>query len=96
MRDTTYMGRALATAAAVAFSSPALADSFPIMNQGTPTELKCEGGNSCRGQSLCKSSGDSCQGQNACKGQGWVYVNGPTEGKAKEECHKKGGHVVFP
>jgi hypothetical protein len=94
MRDKTLMGATLATAAAVAFSTPASAE-FPIVNSGTPTEIKCAGINACRGQSLCKTMANSCQGQNACKGHGWLYINAPTPDEAIKQCKAKGGTVGF-
>ena len=38
-------------------------------------EVTCAGGNSCKGQSACKSGTSSCKGQNACKGQGFVNTS---------------------
>ena len=37
-------------------------------------DVKCAGGNACKGQSACKSAKSSCKGQNACKGQGFVMT----------------------
>jgi hypothetical protein len=35
-------------------------------------QVKCQGGNACKGQSACKSATNECKGQNACKGKGFV------------------------
>jgi hypothetical protein len=37
----------------------------------TGAKVKCEGVNSCKGQSDCKSARNSCKGQNGCSGQGF-------------------------
>ena len=37
-------------------------------------DIKCWGGNSCKGQSVCGSALNACTGQNACKGQGWQFM----------------------
>ena len=60
---------ALAAAAAVMFStvvaSPARADE---------AKVKCQGVNSCKGHSACKSANNACKGQNSCKGKGFVEM----------------------
>lgn len=33
-------------------------------------EVKCEGGNACKGKSACKTANNECAGKNGCKGQG--------------------------
>ena len=45
---------------------------------------KCVGGNSCKGQSACKTAGSQCAGQNACEGQGFTITTA-------EDCDAKGG-----
>lgn len=45
---------------------------------------KCVGGNSCKGQSLCKTASSACAGHNACKGQGFVM-------SSKADCDAAGG-----
>ena len=38
-------------------------------------KAKCFGGNSCKGQSECKTTTNACKGQNACKGKGLSLHN---------------------
>ena len=49
------------------------------------SQVKCVGGNACKGQSLCQSAESSCKGSNACKGKGYVMT--PTA----KECIAAGG-----
>ena len=37
-------------------------------------EVKCVGGNTCKGHSACKTATTECKGLNACKGQGFVMA----------------------
>jgi hypothetical protein len=37
-------------------------------------KVKCEGVNSCKGKSACKSANNSCKGQNSCKGKGYLEM----------------------
>jgi len=37
-------------------------------------EVKCMGGNACKGNSACKTATSECKGLNACKGQGFVMA----------------------
>ncbi len=94
MGDTRLRGAALAAAAAVAFSTSASAE-LPNMWSETPALIKCEGANSCRGQSMCNTMANSCQGQNACKGQGWIQIVAPTPKEAIQKCKEKGGKFAF-
>jgi hypothetical protein len=57
---------ALAAAAAVMFSTALVGTA-----SADEAKVKCEGVNSCKGQSACKTANNSCKGQNACKGQGF-------------------------
>jgi uncharacterized membrane protein len=67
-------GAVLAAAAAAAFvlgaGNAALADHH---EQGE--KVKCEGVNSCKGASECKTAHSECGGQNSCKGKGWVTMS---------------------
>ncbi len=88
MRKTTIGGAALATAVALMFASGAVfaaGDSGPSQSQ-----VKCVGGNACKGQSACKSASSDCKGQNACKGKGYVMAT------SVEECQKDGGKPEKP
>ena len=49
-------------------------------------EVKCVGGNTCKGHSACKTATSECKGLNACKGQGFVMVT-------KAACDELGGMV---
>ncbi len=49
--------------------------------------VKCEGGNACKGQSACKTANNACKGQNSCKGKGYVMTS------SEKECTDKGGKV---
>ena len=61
---------ALAAAAAVMFSTAI------VMTAGADeAKVKCEGVNSCKGRSACKSANNSCKGQNSCKGKGYLEMS---------------------
>jgi hypothetical protein len=60
-------GAAIATAAALLFSVA----SVGTASAADEAKVHCDGTNSCKGQSACKSAKNSCKGQNACKGQGF-------------------------
>ena len=70
----------LAAAAAAMF---ALA---PISASAGDAEMKCVGGNACKGQSACKTASSECKGLNGCKGQGFVMAT-------KAACEEAGGTV---
>ncbi len=48
-------------------------------------QVKCVGGNDCKGHSGCKSAENDCKGKNACKGKGFVMT------MTSDECTSKGG-----
>jgi len=87
MRKMKIGGAALATAVALLFASGAViaADSGSQQSQ-----VKCIGGNACKGQSACKSASSDCKGQNSCKGKGYVMAT------SAEECQKDGGKPEKP
>jgi hypothetical protein len=68
-------GRSVLTAAAVAalfmtgLGHAAFAD-----DSASDAKVKCEGVNSCKGHSDCKSAANSCKGQNGCAGKGFVMM----------------------
>ena len=70
----------LAAAAAAMF---ALA---PISASAGDEEMKCVGGNACKGQSACKTASSECKGLNGCKGQGFVMAT-------KAACEEAGGTI---
>jgi hypothetical protein len=57
---------AIATAAALLFSTVTATTAF-----ADEAKIHCDGVNSCKGQSSCKSAKNSCKGRNSCKGQGF-------------------------
>ena len=63
-------GAAIATAAALIFSSLAVSTA-----SADEAKMKCAGVNACKGQSACKSSHNSCKGMNNCKGQGFLEMS---------------------
>ncbi|MGH7925593.1 MAG: BufA2 family periplasmic bufferin-type metallophore [Candidatus Binatus sp.] len=78
----------LAAAVAVAFmANPVLAQESGASSQ--PAMIACLGGNSCKGQSLCKSFDHDCQGMNSCKGKGFVMMT-------DQQCRDKGGKPIDP
>ena len=83
MKMKKLTGIALATAAAGMFAMTAAA---PAAAQAA--KVKCEGVNSCKGHSDCKSAGGSCKGLNACKGQGFKEMSKADCDKAKMEMKK--------
>ena len=85
MTKAKLTGAILATAVALIFAGNAsyAADSSDSSTQAS--QVKCVGGNACKGQSLCQSAESSCKGSNACKGKGYVMT--PTA----KECIAAGG-----
>ena len=88
MTKAKFSGVMMATAVALAFMGSAVqaADS----STSTTAQVKCVGGNSCKGQSACKSASSDCKGQNACKGKGYVMT--PTA----KDCFAAGGKPARP
>lgn len=86
MKTTKTLGAAvLATAAAAMFmAAPVMAGSA---HDGA-SQGKCMGGNSCKGQSACKTASSSCKGMNSCKGEGYVMAT-------KAKCDELGGKFVM-
>ncbi len=54
----------------------------------TADEVKCDGGNACKGKGACSGAGHDCSGKNACKGKGWTMA------KSEKACTAKKGTVV--
>ena len=75
-RRTT--GAAIATAAAMLFSTAAISTAH-----AEDAKVHCEGVNGCKGQSACKTATNACKGQNSCKGSGFVEMT-DTECKAAQ------------
>jgi hypothetical protein len=83
MSKTRLTGAVLATAVAMLFAGT-IANAAGGDSSGAP-QVKCLGGNSCKGQSACKTASSSCQGQNSCKGKGFVMT------ASIKECQADGG-----
>jgi hypothetical protein len=81
-------GAMLAAAVAVAFMASPVSAEDPSSST-KPTMVACLGGNSCKGQSMCKSFNHECQGMNSCKGKGFVMMT-------DKECKTKGGKPIDP
>ncbi|MGE0614702.1 MAG: hypothetical protein AB7P04_03600 [Bacteriovoracia bacterium] len=76
----------LAAVAAGLAASPAMAKDAKAKGKKAAAEMKCEGGNACKGHSDCKGASHECKGHNECKGQGWVHTKDQAacdEAKAK-------------
>ncbi|HVA77909.1 MAG TPA: hypothetical protein VNF27_08435 [Candidatus Binataceae bacterium] len=86
MKKSALGGAVLATAVALMFTGGAMA-ADNAGSSSAPAQVKCIGGNSCKGQSACKSASNSCMGQNSCKGKGYVMA------ASAKQCAKLGGHV---
>lgn len=82
MKVMKKSGAILATAAAAALLVGCHPPESKTMANDAP--VKCNGGNSCKGASACKTAKSSCQGLNSCKGQGFVMLSAA-------ECKKAGG-----
>lgn len=85
MNKTLASGAILASAVALMLVGSTAMAVEP--SGGSPAaQVKCIGGNSCKGQSACKTATSSCSGQNSCKGKGYVMTT------TVKECEAKGGH----
>ena len=78
-------GAVLATAVALIFAGNAAYAADRSDSSAAASQVKCVGGNACKGQSLCQSAGSSCKGANACKGKGYVMTS------TAKECIAAGG-----
>lgn len=78
-------GAMLATAVALVFAGNNVYAADSSDSSAAASQVKCVGGNACKGQSLCQSADSSCKGANACKGKGYVMT--PTA----KECVAAGG-----
>jgi hypothetical protein len=86
-KGTRITGVALAAAVALMFVGNAMADDSGGASGAAASQVKCVGGNACKGQSACKSAQSSCKGQNACKGKGFVMSS------SEKDCTDAGGKV---
>ena len=85
MTKAKLTGAMLATAVAMIFAGNAAYAADNPDSSAQASQVKCVGGNACKGQSLCQSAESSCKGANACKGKGYVMT--PTA----KECVAAGG-----
>jgi hypothetical protein len=76
-------GAAIATAAALLFSTAAINTA-----SAEDAQVQCTGVNGCKGQSACKTANSACKGHNACKGQGFLMMSEKDCKKAQEEAKK--------
>lgn len=78
METTKLSGIAIAAVAATLFVTGCANTVKPspanMSASQVGSKIKCYSGNSCKGQSECKSGNHACKGQNACKGQGFVMM----------------------
>jgi uncharacterized membrane protein len=65
---------ALVASAAAALFVAGMAGAALAEEGGTAAKVKCEGVNSCKGHSDCKSAHNSCKGQNGCAGKGFMMM----------------------
>ena len=56
---------------------------------GAGAKIKCEGVNSCKGQSECKSAGNDCKGKNSCSGKGFMMMSKAECDAAKAKAAEK-------
>ena len=75
---------ALATAAALAFSTVVVTTAF-----AEEAKVKCEGVNSCKGTSACATAQNACAGQNTCKGHGFLQLTKAECDAAKAKLEKE-------
>ena len=78
----TKRSAVLAAAAAAIFvtgaANPAIAG-----HHEAGEKVKCDGVNSCKGQSECNTDHSACHGKNECAGKGWVKMTPEECAKAK-------------
>jgi hypothetical protein len=77
---------ALASAAAALFVAGA-----PATAPADSHEVKCEGVNSCKGQSACRTAENECSGKNSCKGKGFLMLTPEECEAAKAQMEQEQG-----
>ena len=85
MTKAKITGAMLATAVALIFAGNSIQAADSPDSSAATSQVKCVGGNACKGQSLCQSANSGCKGQNACKGKGYVMT------PSAKECVAAGG-----
>lgn len=81
---------ALASAAAALFVAGVGTPATPAQAEEAG-KVKCEGVNSCKGESACKTLISDCSGHNDCKGKGFVMLS-PEECEAAMADMSDDGH----
>ena len=56
---------------------------------GSEAKVKCEGVNSCKGHSDCKSAQNACKGHNGCGGKGFLMMTQAECDAAKAKAAEK-------
>jgi hypothetical protein len=79
------IGTTLALAAALTFAAAPVTSTMAATYHA---QVKCMGGNACKGKGACQTKANACKGHNSCKGQGGA------EKMSKAACKKAGGKVV--
>jgi uncharacterized membrane protein len=74
MTKAKVTGAMLATAVALIFAGSPVYAADSAASTSPSSQVKCVGGNSCKGQSACQSAASSCKGMNSCKGKGYVMT----------------------
>ena len=72
------------TGSVLAITAAALFATAPVNVSASSEQGVCYGGNSCRGQSECKTGSNTCMGTNQCKGQGFKKMT-------RAQCDEAGG-----
>jgi hypothetical protein len=80
---TRAAGAVIASAAALLFGSLTVTTAV-----AEEAKIKCDGGNACKGKSVCATATSSCQGQNSCKGKGYLMLSKAQCEAAKAEMKK--------
>ena len=79
----TKRSAVLAAAAAAIFVSGVATQAVASSHEGGD-KVHCDGVNSCKGQSECKTAHSACTGLNSCKGKGWITLTA-------DACERAGG-----
>lgn len=78
----------IASAAAALFVA-GMAGAAHAEQGGAEAKVKCEGVNSCKGHSDCKSAHNDCKGKNGCAGKGFMMMSKAECDAAKAKAAEK-------
>ena len=70
----TKRSAVLVAAAAAIFVGGVATQAVASSHEGVD-QVHCDGVNSCKGQSDCKTDHSACNGKNECAGKGWVEMS---------------------